>query len=389
MRNAFSFIRLITVLVLLVGFAPTATTASATTQPQVSITPGTINVPVCQTSQVGVAIADVNDLYGFDIKVEFNPQAVSVAGITHGPFLAPGFSMKQIDNISGTARYIMTELNPSVPVTGSGVLFYLQLRGRILGASTPLTITKVDLANRSGVVYAGPIGQVNGFAQVTAGDPLSQTSLIGVVTNTVSGLPVPGARVTLTDSFSLVYTTTVAANGSYTFACADGQPIATGVGSLVASALGYAPKLGYSPAVTLTTATNTKHAPLTPLAKQVYPLYFRVDAISGANVGLGWATTQEVNTTGFNLFRADSFSPAQAAFIHYEPTKSVGGTGAAYTYTDTVPTSGVWWYWLQEVGPTGAAQFAQPVSATVNIVSPIIYNHFIWLPGVLNASSNQ
>jgi hypothetical protein len=377
MRNPYPIFRLVTAITLLAGFTPTSIPARADTVPQVSISPASTEVPVCQTRQVSVDIADVSDLYGFDIRVEFNPAIVSVTGITHGPFLNPGFNIRQINNISGTARYIMTQLSPSLPITGSGVLFYLQVRGRLLGSSTPLTLTKVDLANRSGLIYTGSIGITGGFAQVTAGDPLSTTSLSGLVTNTVSGLPVPGARVSFTDSLGLVYTTTSSDNGSYAFACAQGQPVATGNGTLVASAQGFDPAQGYNPAVSLGPAATTKHAPLTPRDRPVYPLYFRMDAVSRFDVGLGWATTQEISTTGFNLFRAGSPNPAEAALIHNEPSASVGGAGAQYTYTDTVPHSGIWWYWLQEVGPTGVAQFTQPVSATVTV-----YDHWVWIPRI-------
>ena len=381
MHMRFIKTRLALLLAMLAGMILTPAGAHATSSTQVVVNPSLSQVPLCQSQQLSVDVVDVQALYGFDISLSFDPSVVSVVDATPGPFLDAGFVIKHIDNMAGTMRFVMTQLNPSEPVTGTGSLIYMQVRGRQNGATSPLTLTKVDLARRNGVVFTATL--VSGSAQVIAGNPATMPVLSGVVTDTVTGLPVAGATVTLTDSLSLAYTTTVSANGTYTLSCALGQPIMTGSGKATATQPGYKPAVGYNSSVTINAGANIKNIPLTSLAKVIYPLYFRVDGISGLDVGLGWATSQETGTIGFNLYRAHSQDSSQAVLIHVEPSHSPGGNlGAAYTYTDSVPSSGVWWYWLVEVGNTGVQSFPGPISATV-----VIYNHFTRLPLIVQTNN--
>jgi hypothetical protein len=381
--------RLVLLLAMLAGMslAPSGVHASPSTQ--VIINPTPAQVPLCQALQVSVDVVDVTDLYGFDISVSFDPDVISVVDATLGPFLDAGFTViNSINNVAGTVRFVMTQLNPSVAKSGTGSLIYLQLRGKQNGATSPLTMTRADLAKRDGTVLTATL--VSGTAQVTPGNPVTMPALSGVVTDTVTGLPVAGATVTLTDSLSLPYTTTVAANGTYTLACTLGQAITAGSGTATASAPAHSAAAGYSPLVTINPGANSKNIPLTSRAKVIYPLYFQVDGVSGLEVGLGWATRQETGTIGFNLYRADRQDPSRAVFIHFEPSRAAiirsaasrspgGNLEAVYRYSDTLPYSGVWWYWLVEVGDTGAQSFPGPVSATA-----ITFSHFLWLPLVLS-----
>ncbi len=83
-------------------------------------------------------------------------------------------------------------------------------------------------------------------------------------------------------------------------------------------------------------------------------LYFRVDGVSGREVRLGWATAVEIDNFGFNLYRADSNDLDRAKFIHFESAVPQGRQlGATYAYVDTVPSDGVWWYWLADVDTYG------------------------------------
>lgn len=95
---------------------------------------------------------------------------------------------------------------------------------------------------------------------------------------------------------------------------------------------------------------------------------------SGHNVALDWATAQEVDNYGFNLYRAavDDFS--QAVLIHFEPSSIAGGTGsgATYRYVDTPPGPGTWRYWLADVDTHGAeTRHAQSVGIVMPLFFPI------------------
>ncbi|HHS98563.1 MAG TPA: DUF11 domain-containing protein, partial [Chloroflexi bacterium] len=92
--------------------------------------------------------------------------------------------------------------------------------------------------------------------------------------------------------------------------------------------------------------------------------YFQVGDVSGRSVRLEWATAVEVDTFGFNLYRASEPDRARASLLGFVPSQG-HGSGAVYEYTDTVPYDGVWWYWLADVDTSGGETFHGPVSATV------------------------
>ena len=102
-------------------------------------------------------------------------------------------------------------------------------------------------------------GQVN-----TQNLALTPTTLTGVVTDTVTGLPIPNATIIFTDSQGMVFTATTSVSGAYAFTSTLTRPIAAGVGTLTSGATSYVPAAGYSPSVTINPGANVKDAPLTP-----------------------------------------------------------------------------------------------------------------------------
>ncbi len=138
--------------------------------------PATLQVAVNQTANAAVEVRDVAGLYGADIALSFDPQAVEVidadsntAGVqvALGTFLDAGFTLRNTaDNIGGTVRFAMTQLNPSEAKNGSGVLIVISLRGKEIGVRTPITLTSVQLAQRDGTKLATAL--VSGEVEVVA-----------------------------------------------------------------------------------------------------------------------------------------------------------------------------------------------------------------------------
>ncbi len=126
----------------------------------VRIAPPQAQVQVGQTADVVVEIEAVEGLYGMDIALEFDPAAVEVLDadplldgiqVGMGTFLDPGFVLRnEADNTLGRVRFAMTQLNPSTPKSGSGVLIVLRLQGKQLGAISPLTLVRVLLGGPGG-----------------------------------------------------------------------------------------------------------------------------------------------------------------------------------------------------------------------------------------------
>ena len=81
----------------------------------------------------------------------FNPNVVEVvdadptkAGVQvqDGSFLAHDFVVsRDADNVAGTVQYILTQLNPTSAVDGSGVLFTILFRAKAASIS-PLSFTR-------------------------------------------------------------------------------------------------------------------------------------------------------------------------------------------------------------------------------------------------------
>lgn len=135
--------------------------------PQVSIAPAILEIPAGKTAEVAVQVSGVQELYGFDVALEFDPNVVEIvaadtataqAPIAISTFLDPGFVvLNQANNISGTARFAMTQLRPSVPKSGDGILIVMKLRGKSVGATSPITLTNIDMAHANGVVFKGAL----------------------------------------------------------------------------------------------------------------------------------------------------------------------------------------------------------------------------------------
>jgi uncharacterized repeat protein (TIGR01451 family) len=119
--------------------------------------------------------------------------------------------------------------------------------------------------------------------------------------------------------------------------------------------------------------------PISNVPTAVELLYFRIGGISGRDVRLEWATAVEIDNFGFWLYRAPVEDFARAERIGFVPSQARGG-GAIYSYTDTVPQEGIWWYWLADVDTSGKETLHGPVRA---IVGTSFLPYRIYLPLVL------
>lgn len=109
-------------------------------------------------------------------------------------------------------------------------------------------------------------------------------------------------------------------------------------------------------------------------------LYFQAIPLSGQQVQLQWATALEVDNFGFNLYRAATNDLHHASLIHFEPAATQGGgSGATYSYVDTPPYAGQWWYWLADVDTYGRETLH---TTPINIALQPNALHYIYLPFV-------
>jgi hypothetical protein len=122
--------------------------------------PAWITVPVGLVVSLDLYVQDVRDLYGADLRLSFDPAAVRVvdadqnaAGVQIQPlsgFLKPDFVVRKVaDNISGTIWYAATQVNPTLPVTGSGSLARVTLLPQATGTYS-MPFTHQELVRRTG-----------------------------------------------------------------------------------------------------------------------------------------------------------------------------------------------------------------------------------------------
>jgi hypothetical protein len=104
------------------------------------VVPQVTQLAVGETSTFDLTIDEIADLYGVEVHLRFDPEALEVvdadpstAGIQvqSGTFPAPDFVVQnQADNDAGTIDYTVVQLPPSEPGSGSGVAAVVTFRAK-------------------------------------------------------------------------------------------------------------------------------------------------------------------------------------------------------------------------------------------------------------------
>jgi hypothetical protein len=147
------------VLCLLAVLLPFTEAHAQATQASIGFEPNAVTLSTGATSEVAVSIQDMRDLYAFDVTVRYDPAYIEIIDadpttdgiqVSQGTFLEGGMAIKNsVDPQAGTISYVTTQLNPSMPRSGSGVLLVIRLRGKKDGA-TNLSFGDVQLSTRDG-----------------------------------------------------------------------------------------------------------------------------------------------------------------------------------------------------------------------------------------------
>lgn len=174
----------------------------------VRIAPAVAEVTVGQTVTLEFELSDARNAYGIDVRATFDSKVIEVVDadpdtdgvqLNPGDFLRPDFVARNTaDNAAGTLRYALTQVNPTEPASGTGVIFTVQFRGKAAGESA-LKLEPVELADRQGQLQ--PVTIQGGVIKVVAGQAATQaiapTQPSPVVEPTASAVPtaIPAATV--------------------------------------------------------------------------------------------------------------------------------------------------------------------------------------------------
>lgn len=122
--------------------------------------PVRLEIVAGQVRALHILLANANGIYGIDLQASFDPGVVEVvdadpkqAGVQmgSGAFLKPDFTVRNLaDNQAGTLRYVVTQLKPTAPASGKGMLLSIQFRGKLAGSSSKLTISSAVMADQHG-----------------------------------------------------------------------------------------------------------------------------------------------------------------------------------------------------------------------------------------------
>ena len=170
------------------GTPPTARAASA----QLAFSPSPSSVAIGGNAAVNITVANVSNLGGYDVHVQFNPAIVHVTSLEDTGFVTGGGNIvvcnpATIDNSAGTATAACATVSPfgtpgpGVSTTGPTALMQATFTGMATGTSS-LTLTGTTLEDPNG----NPIA-----AKLATGSITTTAAGVGGVTKLVDGSALP------------------------------------------------------------------------------------------------------------------------------------------------------------------------------------------------------
>lgn len=297
----------------------------------VRLAPAEIVVAAGQTVDAAIEVVAAPDLYGIDVSLTFDPNVVEVVDadpstegvqVALGTFLDPGFVIRNAaDNTAGTVRFAMTQLSPSEPKSGSGVVVVVKLRGKQAGVTSPLTIVKAGAAQRTGesIPTLPSSGQVRVVA--VAGQAPTATSIPTQAVSTLA--PAPTEPVS-TASAATATPVATAANAAAATTAPTATPAVTQAPAATAVQATLAPVVTGAEASPAPLATGDVQAAAAPAASPVAAV--ESTPIAGETAV---AAAQEATT-----------APVQPATVVAGATDAAGTTVAA-TVVAAAPAGGI------------------------------------------------
>lgn len=167
--------------------------ASGAEATSISIQPTTQTINAGQSFSLAVDIANVTDLFAFQLDLTFNPHVLSGVGLSEGAFLASGgttfFIPGTIDNVNGTIAFNADSLIGTIPgVTGSGTLLNVQFQG--IGSGTSgIGVTNVSLLDSAFSTITTTTA--NGSVTVQGTTPVPEpSSIVLISTGLIIGIAI-------------------------------------------------------------------------------------------------------------------------------------------------------------------------------------------------------
>ncbi|MEZ4639982.1 MAG: SdrD B-like domain-containing protein [Caldilineaceae bacterium] len=158
-------------------------------------------VKVAEEVAFFIEVADVADLYGYELEITYSSAQVTFAdanpsrpgvNLEMGDFLSPDFVVLNVAN-AGKVNLAVTQLSPSEAVSGTGELAHATLTGAAAGVSN-FTFGDVVLSDPAGVAI--PVSLQGCSLTVTENTPTATST--ATATPTATGTATPTATPTVT-----------------------------------------------------------------------------------------------------------------------------------------------------------------------------------------------
>lgn len=194
-----------------------------------------LEVTAGQTATLLVSVTEVQDLYGVEIHLRFDPAVVQVADadtstdgvqVAAGDFLSADFVAQNLaDNQAGTIDYAVTQINPSEPKSGSGTLLAIQFQGVGAGRASLVQVADQILSTLDGEII--PATVVSGQIRVGGSMASAGTAAPPLVTGSPAETPSTAATPTALADRAAPAATRALANTPVPAAPAATAPLAT------------------------------------------------------------------------------------------------------------------------------------------------------------------
>ncbi|MBG0786729.1 MAG: hypothetical protein H0S79_16660 [Anaerolineaceae bacterium] len=169
MRLTKHLLKALFIFITLFGFVHPALAQAGTV---VSVEPDYLEVDPGETFSVDVVVTDVSSLWAFDIVVEFDPAIISFDHSEFGDFLDAGMAAPVVSE-PGRISCGLTQVSPSSPKSGSGVLCTFTFIAEDLDGESHLDLVSVELVEHDSYNLI-PTTNMDGF--VLVGEPKAEVA---------------------------------------------------------------------------------------------------------------------------------------------------------------------------------------------------------------------
>lgn len=178
-------------------WALSAPTAMAQEGVIVTFTPAIANLPVGQSVPVSITVQNVEDLYGLELDIYFDPSILTVESIAPGDFLSADFVVEEeVDADAGGAFLAYTKVGGE-PQAGSGVIGVLSVRRTNCLGESPLQLRNVILSDNNGFAISHTLGT----GKTSSGIAPTDRSIRGAIYHDVDDDGAQGSADTLVNAW--------------------------------------------------------------------------------------------------------------------------------------------------------------------------------------------